>query len=564
MNSSASLSNSKQTNTPSIAAYDYRQWREQFILVVLRIACILGVILIASTYSTATASDRILFIGLYVVLLVITLAPVSYAIRAYALLGILFAVGVNAILAWGPWLDGSIFFLSFITLSALLFDNRMDITAIATSTLTFAVIGTMQSLGLYELKSVNPLLFTTPLNWGAYTIDFLIPSIIITVAIGQFKQEFANIAKKMQDTLEELIRERAQLEERVSERTNELETRTAQLRSSTIVARTVAEIQNIEELMSAVTSLTSEQFGYYHIGLYLLDENKKTAFLQASSSATGKQLVGQGFHIEPSRKNPLYQVVDQNRYYFASDADSAHFFSDSNFPLTRSRMTLPLAIRGKVIGILDIHSEQTQAFNAQDAEIMQTLADLAAISIDNVRLINESRDLVNQLESNTSLQARETWSKLTSRHTPAYQYTPAGVRPIFSPKKNAEEGSDDLHIPLILHGQTIGTIKLRRKGSSSSWSERERDLVEKIADQVSLALENSRLVDEAQKNALRDQMITNVSSNVRETLDIESVIRTAATELRKVFDLKESEISVGIPQMQTQTEKKNSNSLRLK
>lgn len=561
MNSKTPLPRQAAGKSLSSVVYDYKQWREQFIVIILRIACIAGILLIAFSFPTATAGDRILFAGLYILLLAITVAPVPYNVRAYSFLGMLFAVGTNAILAWGPWLDGSIFFLAFITLAALLFDNRADLAATVMSTLTLAVIGTLQSAGLYALKSTDPALVTqtTGMAWVAYTANVLILSILIVAAISQFKQEFANIAKKMQETLEELIKERSQLEERVSERTDELETRTAQLRSSTIVARSVAEIQNIEELMNAVTQLTSEQFGYYHIGLYLLDENKKTAFLQAASSATGKQLVGQGFHIEPSRRNPLYLVVDQNRHHISSDADNAQFFNDVNFPLTRSRMVLPLAIRGSVIGMLDIHSEQTKAFNAQDAEIIQTLADLSAISIDNVRLINEARDLVSQLEANTSTQARETWSKLTSRHTPAYQYTPAGVRPIFSPKKNVTEGSDTLNVPLMLHEQSIGTITLRRKGISASWSERERNLVEKIADQVSLALENSRLVDDAQKNALRDQMITNVSARVRETLDIESVIRTAATELRKVFDLKETEISVGFPQ----SDKKDTNTLKV-
>ncbi len=119
-------------------------------------------------------------------------------------------------------------------------------------------------------------------------------------------------------------------------------------------------------------------------------------------------------------------------------------------------------------------------------------------------------------------------------------------------------------MPLILYGQNIGTIKLKRKGYATEWSERERALVEKIADQVALALENSRLVDEAQKSALRDQMIANISTRVRETLDVESVIRTAATELRRVFDLKEAEISIGSPQAEARPVRKNTGSLRLK
>lgn len=551
---------SNQDYTAS-SVFDYKSWREQFILVILRVACVLGVALIVISFSTATITDRILFMGLYLLLLAVTVLNIPYSIRAFSLLILIFTIGTNSILAWGPWLDGSIFFIAFIALSGLLFDQRVDILALVISILTFVLIAALQQLGIHQFSAPN-VPATGFIDWAAYIIDFSIISAILTFAIGQFKGAFTHVIQEIQITVNALTTERTQLEERVKARTAELELRTTQLRSSTTVARIVAEIQNIGDLMEAVTNLTSEQFGYYHTGLYLFDEGKRNAFLQAASSTTGKELIGQGFRIEPDRRSAMFLVIEQKRAYIASDMGAATFNREAYFPLTRSRMMLPLAVRGEVIGILDLHSEQTQAFTPQDAEIMQTLADLIAISIDNVRLTNETKILVSQLESNTSFQTKQTWSKLTSRHTPAYQYTPAGVRPIFSSNKKEDNGG--LTIPLILHGQKIGTIKLVRKGYSSTWSEREQSLIEKIADQVSLALENSRLVDEAQKSALRDQMIANISSRVRETLDVESVVRTAATELRRVFDLKEAEISIGSPKAESASAKKHTGSLRLK
>lgn len=541
------------------ASFNYKGWREQFIVVILRTVCVAGIALIAFSYSTATVSDRILFIGLYLLLLTVSVLPVPYNIRAYTLLLLNFAVGINIIVGWGPWVDGSLFLLAFVALSALLFENRMDIFALLISGGTFLIIAILQQTGLYKFTNANAPI-TTVADWAIYGIDFFAISVLIVVAIRLFKNEFTKAVQQMQAAHEALISERTQLEVRVQERTEEFETRTTQLRSSTTIARLVAEIQNIHELMDAVAKLTSEQFGYYHVGLYLLDEGKRNAFLQAASSTEGKKLIGQGFHIEPDRRNAMRLVIEQNRSHISANGDAA-FVRDANFPFTRSRMMLPLAVRGEVIGILDVHTDQSRAFTAQDAEILQTLAGLIAISIDNVRLINETKILISQLETNTSFQTQQTWQKLTSRHTPAYQYTPAGVRPLFAPVK--KESNDGLKIPLLLHGQTIGIIKLLRKGNTSSWSERERNLIEKIADQVALALENSRLVDEAQKSALRDQMIANISSRVRETLDIESVARTAATELRRVFDLKEAEISIGSIQA-PQPAKKYTSSLKLK
>lgn len=532
----------------SSALYDYKKWRESFILLTLRAASILGVILIGVSFGTATPTDRILFPSLIAALLAITVLKVQYKVRAYAFLFIIYVVGVNAIIGWGPWLDGSIFFFGCIVMSALLFDDNTDAIVVAITVVTFLIIAILQQTGFVNLVSTQRGFVTNSFNWITYLTDLLIPSALVVYAVRQFKKEFGVVTNKMQETFLSLEDERKNLEERVQERTAEIETRNTQMRSSAMIARTVADVKNIEELLEAITTLASGQLGYSHVGLYLLDENKKTAFLQASSSETGKRLIGQSLHIEPNRRNPLYIVTESKQAVISSDSAGASFLKDPSFPQMRSRLTLPLSARNEILGILDIHSNRPNAFNAQDAETMQTLADITAISIANVRLISESQSLVMQLEANTAFQTRQTWANVVSRQLPAYLYTPAGLRPIFSFKQNREESADNsakLKIPLLLNGQRIGRIQLKRKGASASWSERERELVEKISLQVALALENSRLVEEAQKSALRDKAIANVSARVRETLEVESVLRVAATELRKVFDLKEVEVSIG-------------------
>lgn len=544
--------------------FSYTDWRERFILAILQIASVVAIPMIVLAFPTATAFDRFLFVGLYIALIAVTVLPVSFSIRVYVLLLIPLAVGVNAVLAWGPWADGNIFLLACIVLSSLLFDRRTDLVILTGSIAFLIIIAILQQAGIYQFFSASVPATTTG-DWFIYSIDFTIMGILLTVALSQFKNAFTRVVIDMQHAFDALAVERSQLEERVLARTNELEAQTEQLRTASTVTRTMAEIQNISELIEAITQLASEKFGYYHVGLYILDDTKKTVFLQSSSSAIGKQLLGQGFRVEPDRRNQISVAISQNRPVISTDADISTFVRDPNFPLTRSRMLLPLSVRGNTLGVLDMHSDQTRAFSVQDAEILQTLADLVAISFDNARLINETKSLVSQLEANTSIQTNRTWKKLTSRQKPAYQYTPAGVRPVFSANKKIDD--ETLQVPLLLHGQKIGAVNLKRKigTSSSHWSEKERALVEKIAAQVALALENSRLVDEAQKSAMRDQMIANISTRVRETLDIESVIRTAATELQKVFDLKEAEISIGSTQIEAALPvRKNTGTLRIK
>ena len=534
------MTNNGVTTTP---AFDLKEWREQFIRIVLRIASILGIVMIGVSFPTASFTDRILFISLYLILLGITLLPTSYIYRAYLLLAMIGVVGVNAIAAWGPWADGSIFLLTTVVLGSLLLDNRTDIVVLVSSFLFILIFALLDLQGSLSLAAPNAPK-TSLATWGIYIVDYVIAGVIITTAANMLKSAFSNVASQMLIAFQSLSVERQNLEEKVQERTAELETRMTQLRASTLTARAIAETQELSELLINAANLIAERFEYYHVGIFILDEQKRNAYLQASSSEIGNSMLGQLFRIEPDRKNPLSTAIETNRVLITSDLDKSNFVRDPNFPITRSRMIIPLSVRGNQIGIIDIHSDQPRAFSSEDAEILQTLADLTAISFDNVRLLAETRNLLSQLEASTAIQTQRTWTKFTSRQKSAYQYTPAGVRPIFSQEKVS--GSDGLYMPIVLHGQEIGRIKLKkRKGTASEWSERERDLVEKISNQVALALENSRLVDEAQKNALRNQMIASFSTNVRETLDVDAVIRTAATELRKVFDLKEAEIVIG-------------------
>lgn len=559
MSMNSSLSGIEQQLDNS-AAFNYTGWRKKFLLAVLRAASLAGIPLIAASFGSATPRDRVLFIGLYLVVVAFTVLPVSYNARAILLLSAVFLVGVNSIIAWGPWLDGSIFFISFITLTALLFDRPADYIALGLSIFTFVVVALLHQAGMISLSGASTITKTVIVDWVAYIADFVIPSLLILFAISQFKQEFAKIIGQVQETFNSLIKERTLLESRVAERTEMIELNASQLRASNNVAKVVAEIQDTGELMETVVRMIGQQFGYYHINLYILDERKRIAFLQAATNGAD-QAADQILKIEQDRRSAFNFVVTEKRHLLTSDL-SPRFVHDRNHPLTRSRMLLPMRVRGNVIGILDLHSDQPQTFNQIDPDVLQSLADLVAIAIDNVRLINETKALLNQLERYTSTQTMETWAKQTSRNTPAYQYTPAGVRPLFSTSRQDDEGT--ARIPLKLQGQVIGSIKLRRKGAMAKWAERELNLVEKVAEQVSLALENSRLVEEAQKNAQRDQIIANISNRIRETLDIDSVIRTAAEELRKVFDLKEAEINIGAPQSQPDTPKRHTGMLRLR
>jgi len=63
-----------------------------------------------------------------------------------------------------------------------------------------------------------------------------------------------------------------------------------------------------------------------------------------------------------------------------------------------------------------------------------------------------------------------------------------------------------------------------------------------LTDQLGVALESARLFEETLMRAERERLVGDISSRIRETLDIETVLMTAAKEMRNALDLDEVEV----------------------
>jgi len=219
----------------------------------------------------------------------------------------------------------------------------------------------------------------------------------------------------------------------------------------------------------------------------------------------------------------------------------AVFFNNPDLPQTHSEMALPLLAQNEVIGVLDIQSEESQAFGQQDIEVFQTLANQLALAIQNARLIEETQISLSQLELLSAESAQEAWSERLRKENHGFLYTPLGVKKIKTKEAfTLGENEESASIPIALRGKKIGKISLKR--IARQWTKKETALVSDIANQVALAIENARLVDETQEQANREQISAEFSTKLRETLDMDTVVKTAIIEMKKTFDLDEVEI----------------------
>ncbi|MCP4142775.1 MAG: GAF domain-containing protein [Chloroflexi bacterium] len=369
---------------------------------------------------------------------------------------------------------------------------------------------------------------------GAENLEFPMPN--------AQKDEVGILAKTFYDVTSRLRNTMNSLEKRVDERTEALENRAVQLQAAAQVAHDALVFQNVNELLEHATRLISEKFSYYHAGIFLLDGNKEYAVLQAASSEGGQKMLKRGHQLRVGLEGIVGASAREKRPHIALDVGTdAVFFNNPDLPETHSEMALPLLAQNEVIGVLDIQSKESEAFSQQDIEIFQTLANQLALAIQNARLIEETQISLLQLELLSTENAKKAWTERLGKENHGFLYTPLGVKKIKAREPlTSGENEESASIPIALRGKKIGNISLKR--IARQWTKKEEALISDIANQVALAIENARLVDETQEQATREQISAEFSTKLRETLDMDTVVKTAIVELKKTFDLDEVEI----------------------
>jgi GAF domain-containing protein/DNA-binding response OmpR family regulator len=182
--------------------------------------------------------------------------------------------------------------------------------------------------------------------------------------------------------------EQASLSMEASYLLEQTERRARQLETSAQVSRNAAQILNLEELLPKVVELIKDSFGYDHVQIFLMDDQDTYAELVASTGEAGQQLLAIHHKLQKGSKSVIGQVTALGEPQIASDTADAAVVHRPNpyLPLTRSEMALPLIIKGRVVGALDVQSNQPNAFNEEDVKALTTLAAQISVAIDNATL----------------------------------------------------------------------------------------------------------------------------------------------------------------------------------
>ena len=415
---------------------------------------------------------------------------------------------------------------------------------------------------------------TSPIADLATTAEKISAGDLELVAEIEAADEIGALATAFNSMTAQLRKILSGLEQQVKERTAALEQRTSYLQASAEVSRAVGSVLDPDQLIKQVVQLIRERFDLYYVGLFLLDSQKQYAVLRAGTGTAGQSMLARHHRIKVGSGMVGWCVANRApRIAQRADLDASRL-ANPDLPDTRSEAAIPLISRGEVLGALTIQSTQQDVFDPATISVFETMADQVAVALDNANLFAQSQQSLESLRSVYGQITIEGWRKLLDEN-PQLGYRSEIGAPLsqdigwspelvttyrmgqtnhgkagdgsYTQKLNSTNQLEDsyyLGIPLKVREQVIGVLGCYKSISRGEWSQEEISFMEDVSQTVSNALDSARFFNETQLRAENERLIADVTGQLRQTLDIDTVLTTAVREIQRILNLAEVEIRV--------------------
>lgn len=181
---------------------------------------------------------------------------------------------------------------------------------------------------------------------------------------------------------------------------DETQYRSEHLQTAAEVSRAASSILAVNDLINTSVNLIRDQFNFYYVGLFLIDEAKEWAVLRAGTGEAGRIQLKNEHKLKIGGGSMIGWCIQNRQARIALDVgQEAVRFQNPYLPDTHSEMALPLISRGEVIGALTVQSVEQGAFSAEDITLLQTMADQLANAIENAILFKQTQEALAETEN---------------------------------------------------------------------------------------------------------------------------------------------------------------------
>jgi len=371
--------------------------------------------------------------------------------------------------------------------------------------------------------------------WSGTTITYLIAGIGIVLSISallsnlsQTVNESSSLAKKSEAQNKQLEMQQELLERR----SNALE-------ASANISRKLALLLAHKDIVKQMPNLLRSEFEFNSTAVFLL--NVDNVLLLESSNGWNEQAYPASDYRLSLDEDIVGLAVMKKEAYANTKTEIGLQAALSE---TRSYVAIPLRGKEKVIGALVLQCAVPDAFGEEMVSVLQILADQIALLLENANLLIQKESALEAERHAYGEITEAAWiSFLGSKGYGTYQRDNKGLSVL--PAKpfihSDEKEIESEHLPIKIRGKVIGHVNAR-KPKNRAWTASEKELLHILIARLETAMEGARLYQDAQERAAEDRIISEASARMRESMDIESVLATAANELRDVLNAAEADV----------------------
>ena len=346
--------------------------------------------------------------------------------------------------------------------------------------------------------------------------------------------------------------------------------RTRRLGMVAVMTERLNAILNVDELLDEMVNQLKDKFNYYHVQIYLMDQEQERLVLQAGTGPAGAEMKARGHNISMQAATNLVVRAARTGKPVRIDnvQESPDWLPNLFLPDTYAEIAIPIILDEKVVGVLDIQQDKIAGFDEGDANLLRSLANQVSVAIRNAHVFAEVEAALNELRQAQHKYVEQSWQKSKISNKVRHLYASPTIdiaedeqlqlvgdarrlvlaqqRPVIVESEN-DNDRKSLIAPINLRDKTIGVLRMRAKDDNQkSWDEDDVAMVEAIVDQVAQTAENLRLFEDTRGRASREQIIRQITERMRTATNLEELIQTTANELGQQLNAGHVVLDLGI------------------
>ena len=342
------------------------------------------------------------------------------------------------------------------------------------------------------------------------------------------------------------------------------------LEATARIGQDISQILDQKDILKSAADLLRDNFGYYYVQIFLVEDDRRGAQLIAATGTEGQKRLAEAYRVTMSSTD-IGRVIRTGEAVLAADiTDMQRAGAMAN---TRSRLLLPITDGTIVLGVLDVHSTRARAFTTIEVRALEVLTNQIANAVRNARLfeaqslsVDENRALLETAEENLrEIQrlnrqlTRQIWEDFLKRSEMQDGFGLAGNQVLPSvewsesmleaskrrrPVTEIRDGAQIISVPVELRGEILGAIEVEVPEGSSA--EDMADILQTIAQRFAINLDNARLFEETQISTAQDQRIAELVSQYQSANSIDELLQVTVSSLRDLMGSEGASIRLGV------------------